>query len=223
MDNLDLRKTLTVAAVATALGVAATPAGAVVYNSVFDPTTFSGVATFDVDEACLSIGTGFISNGSYDCDVTWLTATVTLDDGSSTTTFDYHPAFLPSNPAVNNIYVSGSDLAGVNSDTIGPVIVPLSSPGFAGPWWIEYSFSLSTSDFAALNGGPGNGLFGYGIVNLWTCTPSASTVPCGTPNTLIDTADVLSFTRVPEPGTVALALAAAWGAWFARRRQRYVT
>ena len=87
---------------------------------------------------------------------------------------------------------------------------------------VDRVFVLASPDFAALNGGLGNGAFGYGIVNLWTCTPSASTVPCTTPNTLIDTANVLDFTRVPEPGTVSLALAAAWGAWFARRRQRYV-
>ena len=229
MEKLDLVRTFTATAIAGALGVvAATPASAVVYRSVFDPVSFEGTALFDVSQACLDVGTGFASNGSYDgCTVNWLEAEVTLKDPTLTTlteTFQYQPTHLPSTTAVDSIFVQDGDLAGVSSDIIGPEIVSGSTHApFNGPWWIQYTFgfsdeiALASLDTQAI--GPIGGQFGFGEVLLWGCNAGVTT--CESPQRIVDTADVEFFRVVqvvPEPATTTLAFAALWAAWFARRR-----
>jgi hypothetical protein len=223
VQKLDFVKTFTATAIAGALGVvAATPASAVVYRSVFDPVTFEGTALFDVSEACLDIGTGFASNGYDGCTVDWLEAEVTLKDPLTTLTetFQYQPAHLPSSSAVNSIYVQDGDLAGVSSDIIGAVTVSGSAwAPFNGPWWIQYTFGLPdvlADSVGAQSISPIGGRFGFGEVLLWGCSPPSTT--CESPQEVIDTADVEFFRVVPEPATGALAFAALWAAWFGRRR-----
>jgi len=228
MQKMNLAKTFTATAIAGALGVvAASPAGAVVYRSVFDPVTFEGTALFDVSQACLDVGTGFVSNNNYDgCTVNWLEAEVTLKDPATTLTetFQYHPNHLPDSGVVDEIFVQDGDLAGVSSSIIGPEIVSGSSHApFNGPWWIQYTFGLpgdillASLDTQAL--GPIGGQFGFGQVLLWGC--DAGVTNCETPQRVVDTADVEFFRVVqvvPEPASGALAFAALWAAWFARRR-----
>jgi len=229
MTNELFKRALVCAAVATALGLPAGAANAVVYSSTFDPPDFEGIATFDVDQACLNVGTGFQNNPDFytGCTVNWLSATVTLkDDPATPRTFSYDPAFLPSLTAVNDIFVRSGELAGVNSDVIGPVILTDPNPNFSGPFWIEYVFSQSAALFAAAAPGvsPSNGTFGLGIVNLYRGSCTASTT--GGPNCVrnefpSDVAQVENFTRVsqvPEPGILGLILGAIGGIWFVRRR-----
>ena len=230
MQNFDFVRTFTATAIAGALGVVvATPASAVVYRSVFDPVSFEGTALFDVSQACLDVGTGFASNGSYDgCTVNWLEAEVTLKDPTLTTlteTFQYQPAHLPSTSAVDSIFVQDGDLAGVSSDIIGPEIVSGSPHApFNGPWWIQYTFGFSDALVGSLSTqaiGPIGGQFGFGEVLLWGCNVGVTN--CESPQRIVDTADVEFFRvveAVPEPASGALAFAALWAAWFARRRIR---
>lgn len=216
-----MKKTLTATAIAGALGITAGTANAVVYSSRFDPVTFEGVATFDVGQACLDQGPGTVSNGSYDCVITWLSAEVTLKESPfGPVTFSYDPEHLPSVSAVDSIFVSDGELAGVQSSIIGPVIVSgNANPNFNGPWWIEYTFfEPDLFLLGALSDGPLNGAFGFGEVNLYTCQPVGDCFPSGPP---VATADVEFFQRVAEPGSAALAFAALWAAWFARRRTTY--
>ena len=215
MDYSRLRRSLACVAAAAALGLAVGDAGAqVVYGSAFDPPNFRGTATFDVSPACLSAGNGFQTNGVGGCTVSWLSATVTFQD-APTLTFDY-TAFLPDPGVVSMIWVQDGELAGVISGAIGAVI--------AGdePWWIQYAFAPPSDDIlSALDGPPSSGAFGLGVVYLYTGT-------CGRDGCFrnpdpVETAHVEYFRRlqvVPEPGTVALALAALGGAWWARRRRK---
>ena len=145
MDYSSLRRSLACAAAAAALGLAGGAADAVVYSSTFDPPNFRGTATFDVSQACLSAGSGFQTNGVGECTVTWLSATVTVQDAPGLT-FDY-TAFLPDPDVVSSIWVQGGELAGVISGAIGAVIISdHSNPAFNGPWWIQYSFAPPSDD-----------------------------------------------------------------------------
>jgi len=229
MKNMSFRQSLASAAVAVALGLSTGSADAVVYSSFFDPPDFEGIATFDVDQACLDAGPGFVDPYTLSgCDVTWLTATVTLKEPTFTPrTFDYHPDFLPSSSVVNNIFVQGGELRGVNSDVIGPVVISGDpNPNFNGPWWIQYSFT-DTSSFLASLVTPSDGAFGFGIVRLFTGECRTEPEPICTRNpTPVEIAQVENFTRVsqvPEPGILGLILGALGGAWFARRRRKFAT
>lgn len=214
MSHRGLRRFLACAALAAASAVPGGNADAVVYSSAFDPPNFMGTATFDVSQACLSAGNGFQTNGGppAGCSVTWLNATVTFQD-APTLTFDY-TAFLPDGGAVNTIWVQNGELAGVNSDAIGPVLISgNSNPLFNGPWWIQFSFTPIINTDRALDGE-----FGLGVVHLFTGSCRGDL--CTMNDVPVETADVLNFTRVqvPEPATLALVLGAVGGAWIARRR-----
>src|SRR5262245_21326222 len=56
MANGNFRRTLVCAAVAAALGVLCTPAGAAPYRGTFDPTDFNGEYIIDVNPVCLTNG-----------------------------------------------------------------------------------------------------------------------------------------------------------------------
>ena len=225
MNNESLRRSLVYAAVMAALGLPSGVADAVVYSSPFDPVNFSGVATFDVSNACL-LTNGFHSNNAGGCAVNWTAATVTLTDSPYTDTFNYS-AFLPDPYAVLNIWVDNFELAGVNSNKIGPVIVT-GHGTLNRPWWIQYEFTPSPTTpglgdgFAPLAAfGPGDGTHGFGLVNLFTGSCDGSCTPNLQPSAV---ANVESFTRisqaVPEPGTLGLILGALGSGWFARRRKK---
>ena len=212
-------RTLASVAFAAFVSVPVMPAHGAVYNSVFDPVDFSGTATFDVADSCLT-GSGFVSNNGDPCTVTWLDAHVTLTDGPNSASLVFGPP-LPSASVVENIFVQGGELMGVNSEAIGPAFVFASGdPDLDGPWWIEYSFSLDALNVAQ------DGAFGLGIVLLYhgTCTPTDIGGPiCVRDNDPTAVAQVLSFTRVtavPEPGTLALLLAALAAGVSAQRRVR---
>lgn len=196
-----LKRLLCTGAFAALAGLSA-PSQAIIYNSVFDPPDFFGSATFDVSPACLAAGPGFVAN-SGPCTVTWLSALVTLIDGPNQFTFDYAPSLLPSTSLVNTIWVQAGELAGVNSDPLGPYLVLTSlDPDLNGPWWIEFMF-------------PPVGAFGYGIVNLYTgtCADESGGLCMRNPDP-VSVADVLGFFRVPEPSTaLLLALAAVAMGW----------
>jgi len=206
LDTTTMQRLLRGAALAGALALPALPAQAAIYSSAFDPVDFFGVATFDVDDACLT-SDGTKPNDGAPCSVTWLSATVTITDAPSTT-FSFPQ--LPSPTAVVDILVSGGELAGVDSSIIGPAS---GDPGAnQGPWFLQYQ--------------SGGGEFGLGRVLLFpsVCFSEGESVVC-LPNTnpdAVSTADVENFTRVsavPEPATLALMLGGLGVGWWARRRK----
>ena len=212
------------AALAGALALCGSVAQAVVYNSVFDPPDFRGTATFDVSQGCLDVGTGYAFPGGS-CTVEWLTAEVTFTSGP-TFTFDYAD-LLPDSGIVNFIRVEEGDLAGVNSNELGPHSVsgaPDSS--YDGLWWTQYSFP-PPDIISVLDGPPSTGTFGLGVVYLYSgaCTPSdlPDVPPICTPAIQPSEVAQVEFfraTTVPEPGTVLLvALAGLLGAGLSRRRK----
>ena len=111
---LELARTLASLTFAAVTASVATPAAAIVFNSSFDPVDFFGNATFDVAPSCLG-SSGFVSNNGDPCTVTWLTADVTLTNGSNSVSFSYQPEHLPDPFAVQNIFVDDGALVGVNS------------------------------------------------------------------------------------------------------------
>jgi PEP-CTERM motif len=222
MDFSKLRRSLGCAAVVAGLGLCGN-AAAVVYSSTFDPPNFNGTATFDVSQGCLDVGNGFAINHSGTCTVTWLSAVVNFTDAPGLT-FSY-ASLLPDSDIVFSVWIDDGELGGVRSGALGPVIISGSSnSSFNGPWWIQFEFEPFSDLFSALDGPPSSGLFGFGVVYLYTgtCTPTDIGAPICTRNQdPIETAHVENFTRVtqvPEPGTLVLILGAVAGAWLARRR-----
>jgi hypothetical protein len=199
------------AAVAAAAALPVADSGAVVYSSVFDPPDFHGVATFDVADVCLS-SDGVKTNNVGGCTITWLTAMVTFPDAP--TTFDYaHLLPNSSSSLISEILVEGGELTGVRSSLLGPAHVSGFGSPFDGPWWIQYDFE----DPEVIGDSIGPMTAGFGFVYLFggncdgeVCFPNPNDKGVAT---------VENFTRlVPEPGTLALVLAALAGGWWTRRR-----
>lgn len=222
-----------VCAVVLASGLAARPANALSYASFFDPPDFEGTAIFDVSAGCLAAdGYRYNNDPNTGCIVTWSAASVTLKDNApvSNTTFSYDPFFLPSTTAVNFIFVQKGDLAGVNSNMIGPRIISHPNPDFTGPWWIQYDFpdppvTILTHQPSIQNHQADHGALGLGIVNLFggACFNLGSGQVCQADTANPSTANVEFFRRisqVPEPATLGLMLGALGGAWLARRRRK---
>jgi len=223
MSSSSLQRWVAGAAFAGALALANGSANAVVYSSVFDPPNFSGVATFDVSDACLAGPTGFRTNNVGGCVVTWLSATVTFTDLGFT--FDYS-SLLSDSGIVSEIWVQDGELGGIRSGALGPRIVDPPGTEFDGPWWIQYEFEPPSPLITALDGPPSSGEFGLGVVYLYTGTCTIPDFPfepvCFRNQTPSEEAQVENFTRVaqvPEPGTLILALAGLIGAGLARRRR----
>ena len=222
MTNSGRGQWLARTAFAAAAALAGGNAGAVVYSSTFDPPNFSGTATFDVSQSCLDMNPGpgpalQVGNDGDSCTVTWLTATVTFQDAPGLT-FNYSH-LLPDSGIVSSIWVQGGELVGVESGLLGPRISGSSDTShtpFHGPWWIQYRFA-PPSDLSEF-GPPSSGDFGLGVVYLYTGECTEGCAPFSDPE---ETAHVETFTRVtpvPEPGSLALLLAALASACCARRR-----
>jgi hypothetical protein len=99
-----------------------------------------------------------------------------------------------------DIVIEGGELVGVDSGLFGPAFTGASCTGSlcdGAPWWIEW---VSNADPVFLF--MGNCFEG--------CFPD---------QTPVATAFNVTFTRVPEPGTLGLLLGGVGAAWWARRRK----
>jgi len=180
-------------------------ANAAFYSSNFDPPgplSFAGTALFQIDDACLGPGNdGFHTAAS--CNLALLSATLSMTDipTGDTANLNFAPV-LPNTADLNDLLISGGELAGVNSDLIGWVFAtPPCTGSLCGlPWWIQWETTPTDP------------------VNLYTGTCDG---PCFPNEIASGVAENVTFTRVnlvPEPGTMGLLLAALGVGWLIRRR-----
>ncbi|MEO8849712.1 MAG: PEP-CTERM sorting domain-containing protein [Casimicrobiaceae bacterium] len=172
------------------------------YSSSFDPPgplNFGGTALFQLDDSCLT-DDGFYTAGA--CHLTLVHATVDMIDTASHDTghLDFVNV-LPDTFDMVDLYISGGNLIGVDTGWVGWTLTSPCSGTLCGiPWWIRWQSGLPDP------------------VYLYTGT--CSTVSHCTPNH--DPAGIapnVTFTRVPEPGTLALVIAALGAGWLVRRRR----
>jgi len=219
--------------------VTPTASHAAIYAGVFDPENANykwfGNHVFSVDDACL-VGDGWKevnSNTGYGCgsarlvggDLTVVNKFGTpslLDDVSRTlqfTNFGFIPTSInPLNTPIWGVNIVGGELAGIDTLEIGDfTFSPADSDTHGGDWKLRWS--------------SGQGLF----CTLYSQTCSLplpditgprvflTNILTGDPNDVLERtgpALLVTFQRIPEPGTAALVLAAMGAGWLARRRKR---
>ena len=153
--------------------------------------------------------------------MTWLTAQVTFRETpptAHTTTFDFPSPILPDTTAVSDVFVQGGQLAGVDSAIIGFVTISGDpNPTFNGSFYISYQSPFSDDSVSLLADVSPSAAPNFGEVFLYrqTCVDG----PCR-PGSVVETATVDSFFRVPEPATLGLLFAAVAGGWVTARRKR---
>ena len=219
--------------------VTPTASHAAIYAGVFDPENANykwfGNHVFSVDDACLvsdgwkrvnrNIGYGCGSARLVGGDLTVvnkLDALNPLDDVSRTlqfTPFGFIPTSIdPLNTPIWGVNIVGGELAGIDTLEIGDfTFLPADSDTHGGDWKLRWS--------------SGQGLF-CTLYDLPSCSlPAPPVIPTvfltnilnGDPNDVLRStgpAELVSFQRIPEPGTAALVLAAMGAGWLARRRKR---
>lgn len=221
--------------------VTPTASHAAVYAGVFDPENANykwfGNHVFSVDDACL-VGDGWKevnSNTGYGCgsarlvggDLTVVNKFGTpslLDDVSRTlqfTNFGFIPTSInPLNTPIWGVNIVGGELAGIDTLEIGDfTFLPTTTTlTHGGNWKLRWS--------------SGQGLR-CTLYDLSSCSLPAPPITGprvfltntldGDPNAVLEStgpALLVSFQRIPEPGTAALVLAAMGAGWLARRRKR---
>jgi len=198
MNTAAYRNLLGAAIAAAGFTLAGASHGAI-FNSHYDPNSFSGDGTFRIDDACLAADGFYLGS---ECNATLLTATADIvSDGSAGTAHvDFGPV-LPST-AVLEIEISGGTLVGVDTDWIGWAFADSCTGDLCGtiPWWIRWV--NPDSDPVELATGTCDG--------VESCSRNT-----GDPFAIADT---VTFTRVPEPGTLALVAGGLFLAWRMRRR-----
>jgi len=192
---------LLLTALAATLVAFAAPASAAVWSSDYDPPgaiTFSGRAFFQFDDSCLATD-GFHSGAS--CNTVFLSATADLSEASTGATGHLNFAsVLPNTADVFNIVIVNHLLAGVDTGVIGFVFPGPCTLDLCGtPWWIQFESGFGDPVFLFTGSCEGDSCFAF-----------------DTPQGI---ARNVTFTRVPEPGSLALILGALGAGWLSRRRK----
>jgi len=201
MSRKSFRRTLVVAAVATALGVLTTPAAAAPYRGTFDPFDFSGDYVINVNPLCLATD-GWHANAPGICAATLLSATADVT-GDYTGTVEFASS-ISSNPPLFGLYVAGGKIVSFDTDLLHDIS---SSPLASQEFWIKFGSGQCTS-------GP---CYGDELgVFLFTGVEFPDPQPVSTASYLGPAVDL----AIPEPGTLSLLLGALGGGWLARRRRK---
>ena len=196
--------------VAAGLATAAGPASAVVYVGAFDPPVFMGTATIDVPVSCI-VSDGWVSVASCGSGDTadMLNLVVTNQPAPPVTgMLTFAPPTIVG--AVFGLYWAGGVLMAIDSSLLGPAAPngTFSNPGGYGIQFVSGQAPEGTGDPR---------------VNLFTCALIISDDViingCAT-TSLLDTASQHPFVRVPEPGSLALLLAALGAGWLTMRRRQ---
>jgi hypothetical protein len=208
MNTAMVRNLLGAAIAAAGVTLAGTSHGAI-FNSHFDPNSFVGDGQFQIDDACLAEDGFYLGSN---CGATLLSATASIthvDDsdpenpvvlGTAQVNFG---SLLPSDPGVVlEIEILDGTLVGVDTDWIGQAFASTCTGDLCGtvPWWIRWV--NPDSDPVELATGTCDGIRSC---NMNSGEPFA-------------TANIVTFTRVPEPGTLALVTGGLLLAWRSRRR-----
>lgn len=234
MSSTKLRSVLGSMLIGIGLMTSALTSNAAVFRGSWDPSFgepypdlgYRGFADFFVPDECLD-GTGWFADGSCG-DMSLLAATVELYDatlGPSAPTIDT-VVFAP--PAVDPDPVLGvfvqfdpstgrNEVVGADTSIFGPQFG--SGPGYSGNLWLEFvsgQMPIITllDTISALDVVP-NGAF------LHACLPDENEASlCSTPEVTTTNPGVVTFQRVPEPGSLALVIGALAAGWAARRSIR---
>jgi hypothetical protein len=193
--------------VVAGLAVAAGPASAVIYIGVFDPPVFMGTATVDVPTGCI-VSDGWVSvascGGGDTADM--LNLVVTNQPAPPVTgMLTFAPPTIIN--AVFGLYWVGGVLTGIDSSVLGPAAPngTFSNPG-------GYGIQFVSGQAPEGTGSP--------RVNLFTCALFGDVISetCSITSVVGDPATQEPFVRVPEPGSLALLLAALGAGWLALRK-----
>lgn len=233
--------------VALAGGLATpTASHAAVYGGAYDPENANyrwfGNHLFAVADACLvgdgwkrvNSDLGYGGCGSAQLiggDLTVVNKLGTpslLDDVSRTLLFSNFP-FIPTslNPLTAPVWgvnIVGGELVGVDSFEIGSFTFAAADAGtHGGDWFLRWSSGRGAfCDLYSCGGRTGEAA-GEPADPLAVARPTVFLTNriAGDPNGLVPLAsDRVTFQRVPEPGTVALVLAALGACWVSRRRRQ---
>ena len=139
MTNANFRRTLVGAAVAAALGVLATPAGAAPFRGTFDPTNFAGEYTINVSAACLMQTNGWYANAGI-CSATLLDVQADVVSTDSAPPFTGHLIFVPpvitSPSTLLGLYVYGGAIDSFDTTLIHH---QAGSDATTADWWIQFT------------------------------------------------------------------------------------
>ena len=199
MSTRILRNSLATLATAATLTLGGL-ANAAFYSSSFDPPgplSFTGTGLFQLDDACL-LTDGFYSAAA--CNLTLLSATIDMTDTVSLDTghLDF-ASVLPNTADMLDLFISGGELVGIDTGLIGwEFPSPCTGTLCGDPWWIQWGSGFTDP--------------------VYLYTGSCDGEPCFADLTTSTVATHVTFTRVPEPGTISLLLAALGFGWFFRRR-----
>lgn len=180
-----------------------------IYRGNFDPLEYWGTVEVDLPNTCVGT-TGWIAAGTAigECgqvDILSLVVNNPPPPPTSTDSLTFAPPTLTN--AVTGLWWNAGVLSGIDTPLLGPA-GPSGGPFFTNPY--GYVIAFDSGHF-------NNDISRTPTVELYSCDVET----CDGITPVGDTAATQrSFIRVPEPGSVALILAAAAAGWLGRRRTR---
>ena len=225
MTSKLLRSALAVVALAGSLAGGAVQAA--LYNSHFDPidvVSFEGNGRFYIDDACL-LADDVYSGSFCNARLEFADLTLTVED-SPPDVGDSGDVHFGMSTDIISVIIEGGELVGVNSGLIGPSFAaPCTGVVCGTPWWVQWEAPttppiLTFDSLASVPGDSVNLFAGSCFSDFRLSTPKATSDGfCSPDERPVGVAFDVTFTRIPEPGSLALlgaGLIAAFG--IGRRR-----
>ena len=227
MSSMKLRSLLGSILLGAGLMTAATTSSAAIFRGSWDPSFgapypdlgYRGFADFFIPDECLE-SDGWFSD--IDCDASLLAATVELYDFSVgpdpvEEVVVFAPPPVEPDPVIG-VFIQSGALMGVDTSIFGPQFG--SASAYSGNLWLEFVSGqmppppillFDTLDTPV----PTSGAF------LHACLPDEGEASlCPEPEVRTTNPGVVTFQRIPEPGSLALIFGALAAGWIARRSMR---